>query len=128
MDNNSDLASSTPPSGKSIWRRFLSLPSTRLGWISVALMATFVVEMTFIAISINVNFLPLLSDSRWLDITNFFDFISMLCGLCGGIVALVALIQRHERSWLVWLSVLFALIAIFLLFLLLLFSVGFSPY
>lgn len=83
-------------------RRFLSLPSTKLGSWSVILAGVFV--SMFI---INVFFLaPSSRPAEWRTIFLPFFGIGMLAvGLAAGIVGLVAVLRR-ERSWLVWLAML----------------------
>jgi hypothetical protein len=84
-------------------RGFLSTPSTKLGWWSVALAATF--AALFIINS--TVFMPSTVEVPWRQAVLPFYGIAMLsCGLAAGIVGLIAVIRRHERSWLVWLSML----------------------
>jgi len=92
-------------------RRILGWPSTRLGWWSVGLAATFVA--LFI---INVAVITSTLETLWRQTLLPFYVIFMLsCGLAAGIVGLIAVIWRHERSWLVWLTMLPGLFVIFLL-------------
>lgn len=84
-------------------RGFLSTPSTKLGWWSVALAATFVVLFIINA----TVFMPSTVEVPWRQAVLPFYGIAMLsCGLAAGIVGLIAVIRRRERSWLVWLTIL----------------------
>ena len=103
MNTDSGLPASAPPPGQPLWRRIFGWPSTRLGWWSVALTATFVVLM----IINNTVFMRLPEDVTWREtILPFYGFFMMLCGFAAGIVGLIAVIRRHERSLLVWLTIL----------------------
>ena len=94
---------SGPPMSEPSWRRILGRPSTRLGWWSVALAATF--AALFIINSI--VFIPSTAVIPWRQAVLPFYGIAMLsCGLAAGIVGLMAVIRRQERSWLVWLTML----------------------
>ena len=83
----------TPP----LWRKVLSLPKTRLGWLSVGLAATFVVLLIF---GYGGVALP------------FYGIALLLCGLCGGAVGLLAVVRRRERSGFVWLAMVPGLVAL----------------
>jgi hypothetical protein len=84
-------------------RPFLGWPSTRLGWWSVALAATFLALYIINAIV----FMPSIVEVPWRQvILPFYGIFMMLCGFAAGIVGLIAVIRRHERSWLVWLTIL----------------------
>ena len=109
MNTDSGLTASAPPPGQPLWRRIFGWPSTRLGWWSVALTATFVVLM----IINSTVFMRLPEDVTWREtVLPFYGVAMMSCGLVAGIVALVALTRRHERSWLVWLPMLAGLFVI----------------
>ena len=86
-----------------------SLPSTRLGWYSVGLAATFVVLFMINA----AVFLPAPGVVAWREA--FVGIVLLLCGIGGGIAAPIALIRRHERSWLVWLALLPGLFVLFMI-------------
>ena len=95
----------TPP----LWRKFLSLPHTRLGWWAVGLAGAFVA--LFI-----VNAAVLLPAPGVVPLREAFVGIALLsCGIGGGLAALVALSRGHDRSWLVWLALLPALFVIFMI-------------
>ena len=95
-------------------RGFFARPSTKLGWWSVALGATFVVLM-------GVNgavFMRLPGELDWFRRTLLvlFGIAMMGCGLGAGIAGLTAVVRHHERSWLVWLlPILAGLLVVFLL-------------
>jgi hypothetical protein len=91
-------------------RRILGWPSTRLGWWSVALAATF--AALFIINS--TVFMPSTVEVPWRQVVlPFYGIFMMLCGFAAGIVGLIAVIRRHERSWLVWLTILPGLMVLF---------------
>jgi len=103
MKNDSGLPVSVPTSDKPLRRRILGRPSTRLGWWSVGLAATFVV----LFIINSTVFMPSTVDAPWRQVVlPFYGIIMMLCGFAAGVVGLIAVIQKHERSWLVWLTIL----------------------
>lgn len=103
MNTNAGPTMSAPMPGQPLSRRIFRLPSTRLGWWSVALMATFIVLM----IINGTVFMRLPEDVTWrVTVLPFYGIAMMLCGLVAGIVALVALARWNERSWLVWLPML----------------------
>lgn len=84
-------------------RGFLSTPSTKLGWWSVKLAATFIALL----IINTVVFVPSAEKVPWGQAILPFSGITILsCGLAAGIVGLIAVIRRRERSWLVWLTML----------------------
>ena len=75
----------------------MSMPSTKLGWWSVALLATF-------AAFFIINSMVL---TPWIvEVPRWQAFAALSIGLAAGIVGLIAVIRRHERSWLVWLAML----------------------
>jgi hypothetical protein len=84
-----------------MWKKFLSLPKTRLGWWSVRLAATSVVLFAF-----GYGLFEVLAvEVPWEGVIITLLGIAMLsCGLAGGIVGLRAIVRRHERSWLAWLA------------------------
>jgi len=103
MNTDSGLSASAPLPGQPLWRRILGWPSTRLGWWSIALAATFVA----LFIINSTVFMPSTVEVPWRQAVLPFYGIAMLsCGLAAGIVGLIAVIRRHERSWLVWLTML----------------------
>jgi purine-cytosine permease-like protein len=77
------------------WRRFLSLPKTRLGWWSVGLAATFVVLLIF-----------------GYNVLSLYGIVLLFSGLCSGVLGLFAVLRGHERSVLVWLAMLPGLFAL----------------
>jgi uncharacterized membrane protein len=86
-----------------LWRPILGRPTSRLGWWSVGLAATFAV----LFIINSTVFMPSTVEVPWRQVVLPFYGIAMLsCGLAAGIVGLIAVIRRHERSWLVWLTML----------------------
>jgi hypothetical protein len=109
MKTESGLPVSVPPSGQPLWRRILGWPSTRLGWWSVGLAATFVV----LWIINSTVFMPTTVLVPWRQVVlPFYGIFMMLCGFAAGIGGLIAVIRRHERSWLVWLTILPGLFAL----------------
>ena len=83
---------------------FLSKPSTRLGWWSVGLAATFAVLML-----INGAVFMQLSESAdgfRQTVLPFFGIAMMAIGLAAGVTGAVAIIRQRERSWFVWLPIL----------------------
>jgi hypothetical protein len=81
----------------------MAMPSTKLGWWSVALLATFA---AFFIINATV-FMPSTVEAPWRQaVLPFYGIAMMACGLAAGIVGLIAVIRRQERSWLVWLALL----------------------
>lgn len=98
MKTDSGLPVSAPPPSQPLWRPILGWPSTRLGWWSIGLAATFAV--LFI---INPTvFIPSTVEVPWRQVVlPFYGFAMLSCGLAAGIVGLIAVIRRHERSWLV---------------------------
>ena len=70
-----------------LWKRFLSLPRTTLGWLSVVLIA---VPMALFFFGIDLVEMV----SPWV----------VLCGPASIVVGLIAVIWLHERSALVWLA------------------------
>lgn len=103
MKTDSGLTVSVPPSGRPLRRRILGWPSTRLGWWSVGLAATFLILWI-----INTTiFMPTTVLVPWRQVVlPFYGIFMMLCGFAAGVVGLIAVIWRHERSWLVWLTIL----------------------
>jgi hypothetical protein len=87
-----------------LWRRFLSLPKTHLGWWSVALSGVSVVLLliAFVVIAFDEYPLPVVIDwSGWITIQILTMFLS---GLASVVVGLIAVLIGRERSWLVWLA------------------------
>ena len=109
MSTGSGSPVSVPPSGQPLRRPILGWPSTRLGWWSVGLAATFLV----LWIINTAVFMPATLVTPWRQAVGPFYGISMiLCAFSAGIVGLIAVIRRHERSWLVWLAILPGLFAL----------------
>jgi hypothetical protein len=86
-----------------VWRRFFSLPKTRLGWWSVGLVGAQVLFMVavlgpFVG-AINAAGLPNLAGRPWL--IGAVLFVALGPALAGIATGLVAMIWRGERSILV---------------------------
>jgi hypothetical protein len=95
-----------------LWRKFLSLPHTRLGWWAVGLAAGSVLLLIFI-----VNFGGDVFGGLPSDFLILFALGVMLAGVVGGVVGLIAVLLSYERSVLVWLTMVVAVPYIgFLLF------------
>ena len=88
----------TPP----MWRRGLSLPHTRLGWLSLGLAAVSMVLLTFAgaavispsafkALGIELEWILL----EWILWSWFFSLVA------SGVVGLIALQRGQEHSWIV---------------------------
>jgi hypothetical protein len=108
MKTEPELPVNVQASGQPLRRRILGWPSTRLGWWSVGLAATFVA--LFI---INLAVITSTLETLWRQTLLPFYVIFMLsCGLAAGIVGLIAVIRQRERSWLVWLAILTGLFVI----------------
>ena len=105
MNTDSGLPASAPPPSQPLWRRILGWPSTRVGWWSVGLAATFTVLFTINSTVIMPSTVEA-PEAPWQQALPFYGIAMMLCGLTAGIVGLIAVIRRHERSWLVWLTIL----------------------
>lgn len=86
-----------------------SRPSTRLGWWSVGLAATFVILFMVNA----AVFLPAPGVVPWREA--LVGIMLLLSGIGGGIAALIALMRRHEHSALVWLALLPGLFVLFMI-------------
>lgn len=103
MKTDSGLPASVPLPGPPLWQRILGWLSTRLGWWSVALAATFAALLIINA----TEFMPATVEVPWRQaILPFYGIAMLSCGLAAGIVGLIAVLRRHERSWLVWLTLL----------------------
>ena len=112
MKTVSGFPASAPMPDQPLWRRVIGRPSTRLGWWSVGLGATFVA----LFIINSTVFMPSTVDAPWRQVVlPFYGIFMLLCGLAAGIVGLIAVIRRGERSWLVWLTILPGLFVLFLL-------------
>ena len=108
MKTDSELPVNVQPTGQPLRRRILGWPSTRLGWWSVGLAATFVA--LFI---INVAVISSTLETLWRQTLLPYYVIFMLsCSLAAGIAGLLAVIRQRERSWLVWLAILTGLFVI----------------
>ena len=88
------------PHSPPMWRKFLSLPHTRLGWWAIGLSGTFWVlqatqDWVFTAIAME----SLSGVEQWLVI-----WALVLPGVAGTVVASIALLRGLERSALVWLA------------------------
>ena len=88
------------PHSPPMWRKFLSLPHTRLGWWAIGLSGTFWVlqatqDWVFTAIAME----SLSGVEQWLVI-----WALVLPGVAGTVVASFALLRGLERSALVWLA------------------------
>lgn len=87
-------------------------PSTRLGWWSVGLAATFVLlfiinQALFVSGAVVVPWEGVVSPL-------LYAIALLSIGLASGVVGLIAVIRQHERSWLVWLTILPLLFVLFL--------------
>jgi len=110
MKSGSDSPVSAPSPDQPLWQRILRRPSTRLGWWSVALAATFVI----LFIINSTVFMPSTVEVPWRQVVlPFYGIAMLLCGLATGMVGLIAVIWRQERSWLVWLTILPGLMVLF---------------
>jgi hypothetical protein len=110
MKTDPGLVASLSTPDRPLWQRILARPSTRLGWWSVALAATFLALFT-----INSAVFMQLSEAPWQPmVLPFYGIAMLLCGLAAGIVGLIAVIRQRERSWLVWLTILPGLLVLFL--------------
>jgi len=102
MKTDPGLPLSVPPSSQPVRRRFFGWPSTRPGWWSVGLAATFVVLLI-------INFLvfmPATEEAPWRQaVLPFYGIFMISCGFAAGVVGLIAVVRRRERSWLVWLTI-----------------------
>jgi hypothetical protein len=98
----SDFPASASPPDLPLWQLFFRRPSTRLGWWSVGLAATFVALYIISA----AFFWRMPGDVSWRPLLIFYGIAMLLCGLAAGIVGLIAVIRQRERSWLVWLTML----------------------
>lgn len=88
-----------------LWRRFLSLPKTHLGWWSVGLSGVSVVLLLIALALIAVYEYPMFTGwSGWGDVINLQKLTIAWSGLAGVVVGLIAVLVRRERSWLVWLA------------------------
>jgi hypothetical protein len=91
----------TPP----LWRRVISLPSTRLGWLSVVLIG---VPVALFFFGVIVYEEKLIEVPGWVDpLLSSFELM-VLSLLAGAVVGLIALIRSQERSVLVWLPLVLA--------------------
>ena len=103
MTTASGLPVSVGPSGQPSRRPTFGRPSTRLGWWSVGLAATFVVLFIINA----TVFMPSTVEVPWRQtVLPFYGIFMLLCGFAAGIVGLLAVTRQRERSWLVWLAML----------------------
>lgn len=91
------------PHSPPLWRRIISLPQTRLGWLSVVLIG---VPVALFFFGVIVYEEQLIEVPVWVDplIGSGSSFELMaLSLLAGAVVGLIALIRSQERSVLVWL-------------------------
>jgi hypothetical protein len=85
-----------------LWRRFLSMPTTRLGWYSLGFLGAHALVMGALGIASGVlaaTGLPNLAGYPWLIATVL--FVALGPALVGTATGLVAVIRRGERSILV---------------------------
>ena len=97
-----------------VWRRFISLPTTRLGWYSLGFLGAHALIMVALGIAGGVlaaTGLPNLAGYPWLIAAVL--FVALGPALAGIAAGLVALIWRGERSLLVLVPLL--LVVLFLL-------------
>jgi hypothetical protein len=98
----------TPP----MWRKFLSLPHTRLGWVAVALAApVFVFGVLVLPVMALVGGMGLewTWDLRgwargWAYVALFMLKVAGYWTIPAAVAGLIAVLRSHERSWLVWLA------------------------
>jgi hypothetical protein len=88
----------------SLWRRFLSLPKTHLGWWSVGLSGVSVVLLLIALVVIAVYEYPMSGGIDWSGWIGLQRLTIAFSGLAGVVVGLIAVLLRRERSWLVWLA------------------------
>ena len=83
----------TPP----LWRRVISLPTTRLGWLSLVLATVSVVLLTFAVAAVisPFAFMALGIELDWILWSLFFSWVA------GGFVGLIAFLRGQEHSWIV---------------------------
>ena len=83
----------TPP----LWRRVISLPTTRLGWWAVGLAAVSVVLLTFAVAAVisPFAFKALGIELEWILWSLFFSWVA------SGVVGMIALLRGQEHSWIV---------------------------
>ena len=77
-----------------LWKRFLSLPKTGLGWWSVGMTATSLVLLIFGVLV----FEALVVEAACEGVIGTQAITMFLCGLAGGVLGLIAVVRRHERS------------------------------
>jgi hypothetical protein len=90
-----------------LWRRFLSLPKTHLGWWSVGLSGVSVVLFLIALVVIAVYESPMSFPTwgvHWSSWGGLQKLTIAWSGLAGVGAGLIAVLVRRERSWLVWLA------------------------
>jgi hypothetical protein len=92
-------------SPKPLWRRVISLPQTRLGWLSVVLIG---VPVALFFFGVIVYEEKLIEVPGWVGAILGAYGLMTLSLLAGAVVGLIALIRSHERSVLVWLPLVLA--------------------
>jgi hypothetical protein len=85
-----------------MWRRVISLPTTRLGWYSVGFVPAHALVMVALGIASGVlaaTGLPNLAGYPWLIAPVL--FVALAPALAGMAIGVIAVIERGERSMLV---------------------------
>ena len=97
------------PRTQPMWRKFLSLPHSRLGWVAVALgVPVFVLWFLVIPIMalLGVGGFEWSWDLRdWAYVALFMLTVLGWLGIPGALAGLIAVLRSHERSALVWLAI-----------------------
>ena len=87
------------PHSPPMWRRFLSLPHTRLGWAAVVLASPVLALWLFGIIATLLNGDPITGEG-----VLFVLFFSAPLVIPGAVAGLIALLRSRDRSLLVWLA------------------------
>jgi hypothetical protein len=109
------------PHSPPLWRKFLSLPHTRLGWVAVGLASPVWAFWLYVLYSIYGIIPSLLSGNEIpMEAVEGLYFVLLFSGLLvipGAAAGVFALLRSHDRSLLVWLAIVPALIFVALVFL-----------
>jgi hypothetical protein len=91
-----------------LWRRLFS-PQTRLGWWSVGLAATFVLNFIYMIYAIiSSTRTPFIHHTKGV----FYIWAVILCGGTAAVVSLIAVIARDEHAAVIWLAIVLGLFSI----------------